>query len=88
MIKERSLKIEFTLYLLDKNDLKKILENHIIKVLSRLILKQEKKKKFRSIKEASDELGICSSSICLNCKKKSKLTRSKKDGMIYIFDYI
>ena len=51
-------------------------------------IETRKEKQFRSIKEASEELGICSSSICLNCKKKSKFATSKKDGMIYIFNYI
>ena len=51
-------------------------------------IETRKERKFRSIKEASEELGIFSNSVCSNCKKKSKFTRSKKDGMIYIFNYI
>ena len=51
-------------------------------------IETREEKKFRSIKEASEEIGICSSSICLNCKKKSKFAKSKKDGMIFIFNYI
>ena len=49
-------------------------------------IETRKEKKFRSIKEASEELGVSSSSICSNCKKKTKIVRSK-DGMIYIFNY-
>ena len=51
-------------------------------------IETREEKKFRSIKEASEEIGICSPSICLNCKKKSKIATSKKDGMVYIFNYI
>ena len=45
-------------------------------------------KKFGSIKEASEEIGISPASVCLNCKKRTKVVTSKKDGMIYIFNYI
>ena len=51
-------------------------------------IETREEKRFRSIKEASDEIGISSTSICLNCKKKSKIATSKKDGTIYIFNYI
>ena len=51
-------------------------------------IETREEKTFRSIKEASEEIGVCSTSICLNCKKKSKIAISKKDGMVYIFNYI
>ena len=51
-------------------------------------IETREEKKFRSIKEASEEIGISSTLICLICKKKSKISTSKKDGMIYVFSYI
>ena len=51
-------------------------------------IETREEKKFRSIKEASEEIDISSTSICLICKKKSKIATSKKDGMIYMFSYI
>ena len=51
-------------------------------------IETREEKKFQSIKQASEETGISSASICLNCKKKTKVINSKKDGMIYIFSYL
>ena len=51
-------------------------------------IETREEKKFGSIKEASEEIGISSASVCLNCKKRTKVVTSKKDGMIYIFNYI
>ena len=51
-------------------------------------IETREEKKFSSIKEASEEIGISSTSICLICKKKTKIAKSKKDGMIYVFSYI
>ena len=62
-------------------------KSHCKKVKSFNIETREEKK-FKSIKEASEEIGISSTQICLICKKKSKTAASKKDGMIYIFNYI
>ena len=62
-------------------------KSHCKKVKSFNIETREEKK-FRSIKEASEEIGISSASICLNCKKRTKVVTSKKDGMIYISNYI
>lgn len=50
-------------------------------------IETRKEKKFRSIKEASEEIGISSSMFCAICKKRCKIAKSKKDGMIYIFNY-
>ena len=41
-------------------------------------IETREEKKFKSIKEASEEIGICSTSICLNCKKNLKLRHQKK----------
>ena len=62
-------------------------KSHCKKVKS-FNIETKEEKKFRSTKEASEEIGISSTSICLICKKKSKIAKSKKDGMIYIFNYI
>ena len=64
-----------------------IRKSHCKKVKSFNIETREEKK-FGSIKEASEEIGISSASICLNCKKRTKVVTSKKDGMIYIFNYM
>ena len=53
-----------------------------------LNIETREEKKFGSIKEASEEIGISPASVCLNCKKRTKVVTSKKDGMIYIFNYI
>ena len=62
-------------------------KSHCKKVKSFNIETREEKK-FGSIKEASEEIGISSASICLNFKKRTKVVTSKKDGMIYIFNYM
>ena len=58
------------------------------KKVKSLNIETREEKKFGSIKEASEEIGISSASVCLNCKKRTKVVTSKKDGMIYIFNYI
>ena len=62
-------------------------KSHCKKVKSFNIETREEKN-FESIKEASEEIGVSTSLICLICKKKSKIATSKKDGMIYIFNYM
>lgn len=59
----------------------------IIKSVISFNIEAKKEKKFRSIKEASDEIGISSSMICAVCKKRCKIAKSKRDGMAYIFNY-
>ena len=67
-------------------------KENIIKSLCKSVksfnIETREEKKFRSIKEASEEIGVSATSICLICRKKSKIATSKKDGMIYIFNYI
>ena len=64
-----------------------IRKSHCKKVKSFNIETREEKI-FESIKEAAKYNYISSSSVCLNCKKKIKITKSKKDGMIYVFNYM
>ena len=49
---------------------------------------ETREKKFKSIKEAAKYNCISPSSVCLNCRKITKTAKSKKDGMIYRFDYM
>ena len=65
-----------------------IKKSHFRKEVKSFNIETRKEKKFRSIKEATEEIGVSSSSICLNCKKIIKTTKSKRDGMIYIFNYM
>ena len=65
-----------------------IIKSHFKKEVKSFNIETREEKKFKSIKEASEEIGISPSSICLNCKKIIKTTKSKKDGMIYIFNYM
>ena len=58
------------------------------KKVKSLNIETREEKKFGSIKEASEEIGISTSSVCLNCKKRTKVVKSKRDGMIYLFNYI
>ena len=51
-------------------------------------IETREEKKFRSIKEAAKYNCISPSSVCLNCRKITKTAKSKKDGMIYIFNYM
>ena len=51
-------------------------------------IETREEKKFRSVNEAAKYNCISPSSICMNCKKRTKVVTSKKDGMIYIFNYI
>ena len=63
-------------------------KSHFRKEVKSFNIETREEKKFQSIKQASEETGISSASICLNCKKKTKVVNSKKDGMIYIFSYL
>ena len=58
------------------------------KKVKSLNIETREEKKFGSIKEASEEIDISPSSVCLNCKKRTKVVKSKRDGMIYLFNYI
>ena len=51
-------------------------------------IETREEKKFKSIKKAAKYNRISPSSVCLNCRKRTKVVTSKKDGMIYIFNYI
>ena len=51
-------------------------------------IETREEKNFRSVNEAAKYNCISPSSVCLNCKKKTKVVTSKKDGMIYIFSYL
>ena len=62
-------------------------KSHCKKVKSFNIETREEKK-FKSIKKAAKYNYISPSSVCLNCRKITKTTKSKKDGMIYIFNYM
>ena len=57
------------------------------KVKSFNIVTREEKK-FKSIKEAAKYNRISPSAVCLNCRKITRTSKSKRDGMIYIFNYI
>ena len=58
-------------------------KSHCKKVISFNIETREEKI-FESIKEAAEYNHISPSTVCLNCKKMIKTSKSKKDGMIYI----
>ena len=62
-------------------------KSHCKKVKSFNIETREEKN-FRSVNEAAKYNCISPSSLCLNCKKRTKIVTSKKDGMIYIFNYL
>ena len=51
-------------------------------------IETREEKNFRSVNEAAKYNCISPASVCLNCKKRTKVVTSKKDGMIYIFNYI
>ena len=51
-------------------------------------IETREEKKFRSIKEAAKYNCISPSSVCLNCRKITKVVKSKRDGMIYLFNYM
>ena len=51
-------------------------------------IETREEKIFESLKEAAEYYQIHNSTVCLNCQKKIKTTKSKKDGMIYIFSYL
>ena len=58
------------------------------KKVKSLNIETREEKKFKSIKEAAKYNCISPSSVSLNCKKITKITKSKKDGMLYVFNYI
>ena len=51
-------------------------------------IETREEKIFESLKEAAEYYQIHNSTVCLNCQKKIKTTKSKKDDMIYIFSYL
>ena len=51
-------------------------------------IETREEKIFESLKEAAEYYQIHNSTVCLNCQKKIKTTKSNKDGMIYIFTYL
>ena len=51
-------------------------------------IETREEKNFKSIKEAAKYNCISTSSVCLNCKKRTKVVTSKKDGMLYVFNYM
>ena len=51
-------------------------------------IETREEKKFKSVNEAAKYNRISPSSVCLNCKKRTKVAKSKRDGMIYLFNYI
>ena len=65
-----------------------IKKNHFKRKVISFNIETKEKKIFNSIKETAEFYGIFSSNICLNCQKKIKTCKSKKDGMKYIFNYI
>ena len=58
------------------------------KKVKSLNIETREEKNFKSVNEAAKYNCISPSSVCLNCKKRTKVVTSKKDGMIYIFNYI
>ena len=51
-------------------------------------IETREEKNFRSVNEAAKYNCISPSSVCLNCRKITKVVKSKKDGMIYVFNYM
>ena len=51
-------------------------------------IETRKEKKFKSVNEAAKYNCISPSAVCLNCKKITKTTKSKRDDMVYIFNYL
>ena len=51
-------------------------------------IETRKEKKFKSVNEAAKYNRISPSAVCLNCKKITKTTKSKRDNMIYVFNYM
>ena len=62
-------------------------KSHCKKVKSFNIETREEKN-FKSVNEAAKYNSISPSSVCLNCKKRTKVVKSKRDGMIYVFNYM
>ena len=62
-------------------------KSHCRKVKS-FNIETKEEKNFRSVNEAAKYNCISPSSFCLNCRKRTKIVTSKKDGMIYVFNYI
>ena len=51
-------------------------------------IETREEKNFKSLNEAAKYNCISPSTVCLNCKKRIKVVKSKRDGMIYVFNYI
>ena len=62
-------------------------KSHCKKVKS-FNIETKEEKNFGSLNEAAKYYHISPSSVCLNCKKRTKVVKSKKDGMIYVFNYM
>ena len=63
-------------------------KSHFKKKVKSFNIETLEEKIFESVKEAAKYYQISSSTVCCNCKKITKTTKSKKDGMIYIFNYM
>ena len=66
-------------------------ENHNKSICKKVIsfnIETKEEKIFVSLKEAAEYYNIFSTSISKNCKKKTKITKSKKDGKKYQFFYL
>ena len=62
-------------------------KSHCKKVIS-LNIETKEKKIFDSLKEAAEFYQIHFSTVSKNCQKKTKITKSKKDGKRYKFFYL
>ena len=51
-------------------------------------IETREEKNFISVNEAAKYNCISPSSVCLTCKKRTKVVKSKRDGMIYVFNYM
>ena len=65
-----------------------IKKNHFKRKVISFNIETQEKKIFDSLKEVAEFYDIFSSNICLNCQKKIKTSKSKKDGMKYQFFYL
>ena len=61
-------------------------KSHCKKVVS-YNLETKEEKFFKSLKEVAEYHKLQPQTICMNCRKKNKITKSKKDGMRYKFFY-
>ena len=51
-------------------------------------IETREEKIFESLKEAAEYYQIHISTVCVNCQKKIKFSKSKKDDMVYKFNYL